>query len=124
MGVIGFLTGIVAFLIDISVKHLFELKYTLLEKGTNICTHCTWNWSTLQFNIQSVWAKVGITFGPVHTWYEASVCSETKSFPIKVILRSEDDLLNLMKSERGRFVPIPKTQTVVVLKINDRNVKL
>ena len=45
-------------------------------------------------------------------------------FPIKVILRREDDLLNLMKSESGQFVTIPKTQTVVVLKINNRNVKL
>ena len=62
MGVIGFLTGIVAFLIDISVKYLFQLKYGLLEQGTSICmrlsnqtqgilstifTHWTRNLSTL-----------------------------------------------------------------------------
>ena len=33
MGIIGALTGIVAFLIDISVKYLFLLKYSLFERG-------------------------------------------------------------------------------------------
>ena len=34
MGVIGAVTGIIAFLVDISVKYLLQLKYSLLEQGT------------------------------------------------------------------------------------------
>ena len=33
VGIIGFLTGIVAFLIDICVRHLVELKFNVFDKG-------------------------------------------------------------------------------------------
>ena len=33
VGIIGFTTGIVAFLIDITVKELFKMKYGFFDKG-------------------------------------------------------------------------------------------
>ena len=33
VGIIGFLTGIVAFLIDICVRHLVEFKFNVFDKG-------------------------------------------------------------------------------------------
>ncbi len=37
--IIGLLTGIVAFLIDICVKELFKLKYSMFEKGELIMAY-------------------------------------------------------------------------------------
>ena len=34
VGIIGILTGVVAFLINISVKYLFQVKYNLFDKRT------------------------------------------------------------------------------------------
>ena len=33
VGIIGFLTGVVAFLIDICVRNLFKWKFSLFDKG-------------------------------------------------------------------------------------------
>ena len=36
VGIIGICTGIVAFFIDICVRHLFELKLSLFDKGNTV----------------------------------------------------------------------------------------
>ena len=49
VGFIGVLTGVVAFLIDICVKNLFRLKFSLFEKcklhAHPIQHACTWTWT-------------------------------------------------------------------------------
>ena len=53
MCVIGVLTGLVAFIIDITVKKLFSLKYGVLETGES-----SWDWerrSSWDRNRRSSW---------------------------------------------------------------------
>lgn len=55
--VIGVLTGLVAFMIDILVKKLFALKYGLLEKGLEqmiFTKKVEWDWKCLLFNCYDI----------------------------------------------------------------------
>ena len=47
VGLIGVFTGIVAFLIDICVRYLFELKFSLFDKGRI----SIYSWTLEQFEI-------------------------------------------------------------------------
>ena len=38
VGIIGAFTGIIAFIIDISVRYLFQLKFSLFDKGIYLDT--------------------------------------------------------------------------------------